>query len=317
MKRLDAIDAFRGLAVVLMAAINYLAGPQIVPALLKHAPDIGFTVADVVAPMFITAIGLTFGLSYRARLARTGVAKTNEHFLLRYLALCGLGTILTALGTLSKLEPSDWGLLQTIGCAGLCTLAVIRLPVRVRWIPGVLLLGTYQLLLDRFWLQQVLGATHGGPLGALSWSAMLILATCLGDLFHEEEEERHPRFALAAAGTTVLGLLLALLVPVSKNRVSASYVLLSLGGSALLFWLFAALDRRHPGVLPRLRACGRNALFLYLLHGLLLGCFVVPTAAAWYVQASWWLVLLQLWGMLAVLIWVGLELDRRHWYWLL
>ena len=61
--RFDAVDQFRGLAIVLMVLANYLAGVDIVPAWLRHAPDIGLTVIDLIAPFFIFAIGITYGIS--------------------------------------------------------------------------------------------------------------------------------------------------------------------------------------------------------------------------------------------------------------
>ena len=49
---------FRGLAIVLMILANFLAGAAVVPGWLKHAPDAGLTVIDLIAPFFIFAIGL-------------------------------------------------------------------------------------------------------------------------------------------------------------------------------------------------------------------------------------------------------------------
>ena len=66
---------------------------------------------------------------------------------------------------------------------------------------------------------------------------MLIMATALADLYHDEARGRraYPWVALLVAAG---GLALALLTPVSKNRASASYILLSLGLSALVFYGF-------------------------------------------------------------------------------
>jgi len=47
-----------------MVLADYLAGPEVVPAWLKHAPDVGLTVIDFIAPMFLVAIGLTLGPSF-------------------------------------------------------------------------------------------------------------------------------------------------------------------------------------------------------------------------------------------------------------
>lgn len=48
--RISSIDAFRGFAIIGMVIVNYIAGISWMPAFLKHAPDIGLTVADFIAP---------------------------------------------------------------------------------------------------------------------------------------------------------------------------------------------------------------------------------------------------------------------------
>jgi len=87
-----------------------------VPAWLKHAPDIGYTVIDLIAPLFVFAMGLTFGLSFRRRAGATATWRTYEHFIARNLALIGLGFLLTLAGDLTAVYPStvNWGLLQAL-----------------------------------------------------------------------------------------------------------------------------------------------------------------------------------------------------------
>ncbi len=227
-----------------MVLANYLAGPAVVPAWLKHAPDAGLTVIDLVAPFFIFAIGLTYGLSARRRIARDGWRSAAAHFALRYLALIGLGALLSTGEIFFGLDPSgvNWGVLQAIGVAGLVTLAFIRSPGWLRAALGLALLAGYQIALENGLRDVVLGMPHGGLPGAAAWSAMLLLATALADLYHAGQLRR---YGLASAAVLILGLGLALLgVVVSKNRVSASYVLVSLGASGLLFGLVDGLARR-------------------------------------------------------------------------
>jgi hypothetical protein len=182
--RLAAIDQFRGFAIFLMVLADFLGDVERAPAWLKHAPDVGYTLIDLIAPMFIFAIGITFGISFRRRLARDGAWRAYEHFITRNLALIGLGALLTMGGNLTGIYKSTvpWGLLQAIGAAGLLTLPVIRLRAGWRWAIGLALLAFYQFMLDRFWLDQVSAAVHNGPWGALSWGALLIMATALADL---------------------------------------------------------------------------------------------------------------------------------------
>jgi predicted acyltransferase len=314
-KRIDAVDQFRGLAIVLMVLANFLGGIEIVPAWLRHAPDVGLTVIDLIAPFFIFAIGMTFGVSFRRRLARDGAGKTVDHFLRRFLALIGIGALLSAgeyyLGI--STAPVQWGVLQAIGVAGLLAMPLLNLPKIWRWGVGLALLGGYQVVLDLTWKASVLSSPHGGLPGALSWAAMLILATALADLYFESKAGGR-RYQLAAAGVLVFGIALAFSVPVSKNRVSASYVLISLGTAGLLFAGFDLLVERLGVRLPGLSSWGRNPLLLYLCHDLLLGVFVLPGLPSWYAQAPAWLVALQGLGLLAALTLIALALDRKRWY---
>lgn len=315
MKRLEVIDQFRGFAILLMILANYMNNVSIIPAWLKHADDIGYTVIDLIAPMFIFAMGLTFGLSFRQRLGRDGAWNTYQHFLTRYLALLGMGYLITLVWEISGIRPPsvNWGLLQALGAAGLIALPFIRLPAIWRAVIGLALLAAYQLLLDRYWLADVLVAPHNGPWGALSWGAMLILATALADLYHGENLKRST-YPLVNAGMVATGLLLTLLIPLSKDRASASYVILSLGLSGLVFYIFQLLNEYWQIKLPILSDWGRNPLLLYLLHYFLLAIFALPAIPAWYVHAPLWLVILQLITLLGVLSWVGQYLNQRKLY---
>jgi fucose 4-O-acetylase-like acetyltransferase len=114
-----------------------------------------------------------------------------------------------------------------------------------------------------------------------------------------------------------MGLLLAILVPLSKDRASASYVILSLGLSGLLFSVFHWMHERWQPKLPILTDWGRNPLLLYLLHYILLGIFALPPFPVWYVKAPVWLVLIQITALIAILSWVGWYLNLRKLYFVL
>ena len=318
MKRLVAIDQFRGFAILLMILANYMNNVSIIPAWLKHSDDIGYTVIDLIAPMFVFAMGLTYGLSFHRRYERDGAWNTYQHFITRYLALLGLGYIITLVWELSGINPPsvNWGLLQALGAAGLIALPFIRLSATWRAVIGLVLLAAYQMLLDRYWLADVLVAPHNGPWGALSWGAMLILATAMTDLYFDEKVSQR-YFALLSVGLIFAGTALAILIPLSKDRASASYVLLSLGLSGLVFYGFVLLETKWHVKLPLLTNWGRNPLVLYLLHYVLLAIFALPPTPAWYVQAPLWLVILQLLVMIGILSWGGRFLNQRKLYFVL
>lgn len=313
--RVAAIDQFRGLAILGMVLVNYLGGVRIAPTWLKHAPDVGLTVADLVAPFFMLAIGLTYGLSARRRLARDGWGRTAVHFFSRWMAIAGIGFFIGAGEIIVGVQQTgiNWGVLQAIAVAGVLTFPLLFLPSAARWAAGLLLLAGYQLLLDLRWLEAVRSAPHGGLYGALSWAALLILATALADLFPAGPRGR-PAFPWAGAALLAAGLALSVLIPISKNRVSAPYVLVSLGLSALIFWGFHLLNERLHVRLPLLSTWGRNPLALYMLHNLLLGIVYLPDIPSWYALAPVWLVVLQALGMLAVLSLAGWFMERRGWF---
>ena len=303
---------FRGLAIVLMVAANYLAGVRIVPAWLKHAPDVGFTLIDVIAPMFIFAIGLTCRVSFLRRRAREGTGGAVSHHVRRYLAIAGIGAIISAGEDLFGLSESvqAWGVLQAIGLSGLAVLPLLLLAWPWRLLAALLLLAGYQLLLDRFWLAIVLSSSHGGLPGTLGWAGMLCLATVLADCIGSPEAPAW-RGAVGALGVLLAGLLVGLWVPVSKNRVSSSYVLLSTGASALAYVLVRLAADRAGWRCRALERWGANPLLLYVLHYLLLALVVLPGRAPWYAEASWWLACLQLAFMLVALGLVARALARR------
>lgn len=239
--------------------------------------------------MFVFAIGLTYRLSFNRRAERDGASSAYGHFVRRYLAFLGMGAIVSAGETSLGLNTRgvDWGVLQTLGSAGLLTLTVILLPAVTRLGIGLGMLALYQILFDRYWMATVMNSPHGGLPGALSWGAMLILATVFGDLFHHEDHRKAiPWVSLLFVAA---GFVLGMAVPVSKIRVSASYVLMTLGTSGLMFseFYFANLNLNY------FAAWGKNSILLYGLSYLFNGIFVLPRIPAWHTQAPLWLTILQ------------------------
>jgi predicted acyltransferase len=142
---------------------------------------------------------------------------------------------------------------------------------------------------------------------------MLILATALGDVYLDERVNRRA-FPLLSVGLVLAGLALALMIPLSKDRASASYVILSLGLSGLVFYLFHWMHEHWKLKLPILTDWGRNPLLLYLLHYVLLAIFALPASPFWYIEAPGWLVVLQISALIGILSWVGHTLNQRRLY---
>ncbi len=380
--RNPGIDLFRGIAIVLMVFFNYTAGISWFPWWLRHAPDIGFTLTDLVAPLFIFAIALSFGDSWRRKRIERGPWKTGIDFVRRYAAIAGIGAILAAgeVWTGEGQGAMNWGVLQAIGAAGLIALIFVRFTPPVRIIAGCAILVVYQILLDRFWLGSVLSASHGGIPGSIAWGGMLVISSGMLELCGLDTpgggdadsgspagdrlaaSARPPRGvslplrdipeALIPVGFLVAaaGIVTAFVTPVSKNRVSLSYILLATGLSAVVYGLCSLAAGKQgwgqrstgnrgagkresdnrPGVtdarpeVADTRSAGRrrpilrffvwwgaNPLLLYILHLLFLGAFVFSDNPLWYVSVHPVLALIQFTALIGVLTGIARSLYIR------
>jgi len=267
-QRNPAIDRYRGLAIIFMVLVDSMEDIARVPAWLKHAPDTGFTFADIVAPMFLFAIAATYRMSFLRR-AEKGKGAAYSHFAGRYFAIVGVGTIFSAGGI-----AGSWGVLQAIGAAGLLTLLAIKLPAIARAAIGCGVLLAFQLACNLFPALggMVFEGDHGGFIGAVSWGAMLILSTAVFDFYNRGVKP----FLLGTGALSILAAGALLLAPASKHRVSASYVLTSVFVCALLYFATDLISKRLPFRSDPVIWWGENPLLLYILHLMLVGLARVP-----------------------------------------
>lgn len=290
--RNPAIDLFRGLAIFVMFPVNFAERIRAVPAWFKHAPDIGLTIADLVAPCFVFAIGLTAADALRRRLQRDGTLRTFEQVVKRSMALVGIGALFSQ-GESNygyAHEIGHWGTLQAIGTAMLLSAPTLLLGTWTRLAVSLGLVALYQYLVQTLWLQTVVASSHAGIQGSLSWAALLMLATVFADLYRDGHMRRYGALVIAMLSTAML---LAPAFPISKHRMSISFDLLV---SALAAALFAAIDwlvRRRATPIPFLETWGKNPLVLYVSHLFLLGAFLEPPFPRWHVEAPLWQALIQ------------------------
>ena len=308
-RRDRALDSFRGLAVLAMVIANFLADKAIVPPPLKHAPDIGFTVIDLIAPLFVVAMAVPFRDSYLRKLQLGGRSVAIRESLRRYLALIGIGAILSAGQSLALPIGGtvDWGVLQALGVAGLGLLCVVELPAFTRLAIGGGLLTAYQFLMP--WTAPlILARSHGGLIGSISWMAMVIIGEGLWDLVRRRSGVL--RFGVGAL-LAASGVFLSYVAPISKNRVSASYVVISLGISLFILALFEALPRVSASKAGPLEIWGKRPLALYLAHQMALALFVLPDIPWWHEASPLWLLLVQLSSLLVILTTLAYFMERR------
>ncbi len=287
-KRYLSIDLFRGLTIVAMVFVNTLSEFDNVPAWSKHAVDYGLTYVDLVAPFFIFAIALTYKMSFDRSLKREGYVKTYTKFVVRYGALAGFGFI----GSVGSFNDEglqfSWGVLQAIGYAGIFTLFFIILPRIVRFVIGIGTLVAYQfILMIEVEVEGVLRSlaylnlhdSHGGVIGGIGYASLLLIGTAIIDVF--SEKRKLPILisgvVFSIAGTAVHFIWQFYGIPlyggISKERMTPSYVSLTLGLGAILFWLIWYLfDKREitKGKSYFLQTLGRNAFFLYIFQHLLI-----------------------------------------------
>lgn len=107
MNRNPTIDRFRGIVIFSMIIFQFMAnfaGLGGASTISHHAPDENayyilpnLAVADIVAPMFILAIGLTYLPSLRRRIERDGKKTAILHFVKRNLMIIGIGVVMNGI----------------------------------------------------------------------------------------------------------------------------------------------------------------------------------------------------------------------------
>jgi len=278
-RRWASLDHFRGLAVLLMILVNSLAEYN-VPPWLKHAPWNGYTFADLVAPMFLFAMGMAYRISLQKRLAIQGTGKTIFHFIKRYaiLFLFGFG------GLFLVYRRFDWGVLQMLGAVGLFSLPMMFIEPFISISVSFMLLLSYQACLSFLNMEPFVSMFDmGGPFATLSWSFILVTASAFGSRM-KSSGSRQIQIMFLTAGIvfTLAGFLIAFIVPFNKHLVTSSYTLLSLGLSSLLFLiLYRIMDIRRVRI-GILESFGKNPLTLYITGSVLvvLQEMIIPRTAS-------------------------------------
>lgn len=255
-KRLSSLDHFRGLALFLMIVVNSLS-PYNVPKWLKHSPWNGYQFPDLVAPLFLFAMGLAYRISLNRRLSRFGIKKTLFHFIRRYVILFLFGLV----GILLVKKSFDWGILQMLGAVGLFVLPIMFLPPLWSIIVSLILLVFYQISIDVFNLcKLVLKFDMGGPFSTLSWAFIPVFAASFVgiEIFSQKERIDLKKILLASITLTLIGLVESYFVPLNKHLVSSSYILFSTGLAALLFLIFYIFTEVHKFYIDFLDTLGKS-----------------------------------------------------------
>jgi predicted acyltransferase len=300
-----SLDLLRGWAVGLMIIVNATSAYDVVPWWLKHASGNGYTIADLVAPLFLFALGIAYHLSFSRRRGNQGTKKTVFHFLRRYSLIFCFGFF----GELVALGKLGWGVLAMIGGVGIYALGFMFLCPSYRLLLGLGSIIAYQ---SAVWLQlPILFFPEdglGGPLAIPAWGFIVIVASAVGSWI-EGKSPATTNWILSRWATilTLSGLFLQGVLPLNKHEVSFSYILLSVGLSCLTLLIFCFCHQQGVGKISFLGILGRNPLIIYMLSSLLILGFnaLIP------VDAHGSIVILGVTTLLAIAIGVGKLLSWK------
>jgi predicted acyltransferase len=275
-KRVVALDVVRGVAIVGMLLVNNSGDPSATPTELAHSPWHGLTVADLVFPLFLFAVGVAMPMS-----------KTTGS-LRQVLRRCALLFVIGSLLVSAKhrhLGPST-GVLQHIAGAYLLCWALLRLPRR--WQPLVAL-GTLGVVWAAYELVGSYGDTTSiaarvdtavlggfapeGPHNLPTSMVSVFLGVVAGRIFtrYGDEERRMLRLLVLGGALMAAGAALAWSgVPVNKALWTPSYVLVTSGiAVGALAVAYQLVDRfGHLRAARPLVVMGANAIAVYIVTSL-------------------------------------------------
>ena len=272
-KRLISIDVFKGLTILLMVFVNTVGQYDNIPAWSKHAPDYGLTYVDLVAPFFIFMMALNFKPSYKHRLETKGRLNTYLRFLRRYLTFIGLGLIFS-LNKDSTGFSLQWGTLQVLGLSGLILLPLIELKPQIRLIFACIGMTIHQFLLESDYGEIIFDAIEGGIFGMLSWGSMIILSSVLAEGLLNKNLRQY--FFGGGIICIALGFMTSFIWGISRFRISAPFILISVGAASLLFYglylIFEIWSENYEFLQKEnfLSVVGKNSFIMYFLHILLI-----------------------------------------------
>ena len=302
-RRDEPLDALRGLAIFGMVLVNLQGSDAVAFPLLIHAEWNGLTLADLVFPLFLLAVGLSLPLASDGRVPKPSVARIVRRSALLWAIGFAIGFIVHASVYLKDIRFT--GVLERIGIVYLVCALTVRstrtwktpaiAAAALMLIHGVLLYlpapgEVYASMAPgegmSAWLDRVvLGGTRmygktfdpEGPLSTLSAIATAMIGVSVQRLAMRVKKPIVIWFA-GAAMCAGLAILTAWFWPINKALWTPSFTFVNAAiGLALLGGLKAAWQRIGNWPPVRLSATlGTAALTLYVVHALLTAILVIP-----------------------------------------
>lgn len=297
-----ALDALRGLAIFGMVLANLQGDDRFAFPLLAHAAWDGLTIADIVFPTFLLAVGLALPLSIDGRVPRFSVARIVQRSMLLYLIGFGIGFLMHASTQLSDMRFT--GVLPRIGIVYLVAALVTRATTgwRTPVLIAVALMAVHGVLLYvpapgeaaasmapglglSAWLDRlVLGGTRmygktfdpEGPLSTLGAIATALIGVAAQ---RGARPVRQPNAFILTTAALLAGLAVfaAWGWPVNKALWTPTFVLVN-AAIGLGLWGVLRLAWPRIGAWPPMRlteTLGQVALTLFVVHALLTALLVM------------------------------------------
>lgn len=283
--RFYALDAFRGLTIALMVFVNW-PGNWYLPGAFGHSEWSGLTLADTVFPGFLVAMGTA--MPYATRTSwRNALGRTFKLFM--------LGCVLVSYKYMVPMDIYPAGILQMTAIAYLLVWLVTRTPRYVQWsIMAVFFLGitaawlwyspagvpagsfTQDANLADWFDTTVLGigANPENPHGWIQAASSVYIGYLAGEISRATSGLRRIGWlATLGAGTLILGVVLAVVIPLNKYLWTPSFVLVT-GGIAVLELVLLALiipASSKGGLLRPLVVLGGHAIVVYAFSETIVG----------------------------------------------
>lgn len=301
-KRDDALDALRGIAIFGMVLVNLQGSDAAAFAMLAHAEWDGLTIADLVFPLFLLAVGLALPLAFDGRIPKPRAARIVRRSALLWAIGFSIGWIVHASTHLADIRFT--GVLARIAVVYLVCALVVRatktwrVPAAVAaalmivhgvllYVPspvdGIAAMGPG--LGFSGWLDRVLlGGTRmygkifdpEGPLSTLSAIATAMVGVAVQ---RRAGRVKRPLVTLFASAALCAGLAIGCgwWWPLNKALWTPTFALANAAIGLALLGLLKAFWRQIGGWPPvRLAAMlGQVALTLYVVHALITAVLVV------------------------------------------
>jgi len=265
--RIPALDAARGLAIVVMLVAVHPGPRGALLSQLKHPAWHGLTFADLFFPLFLFAIGGAMGFSRRAA--------SFPSVLRRAAILFALGVALQWIRHGAPMLP---GVLQHIAMAYVAAWAILRTRPRTQVLLCAAAVVGYAAAFFVFadgadpWSRDggfahvVNGWVYGGfRTEGVPQSLFSAVNVVIGAWAVRRGRPDVRRLGLWAGGLVAAGVLLAPVVPVNKHLWTSSFALLSAGASVAMFVGLHLLGEWRRGAIRPLEHLGTNAIAVYVV----------------------------------------------------